>query len=177
MTGHSRYHAPPVSHPAGRFVWGDRLAAALWCLAWIAWAWGVHQGAGWAHAEGRWAALAGALCLLAVGAALWRQARSWPRGVLAWRAGQWFWQVDGATDGVPVAALQTALDLQSVCWLRLEGGAGVPRWLCLCRHDSPASWDDLRRAVWATRRGQGHRETGPGGPDGMGYISRPTPPP
>jgi len=164
MPGTTRYHAPPVSYPAGRCFWAGWGLLGLSLLLLGALAAAAGQGADPREhaAAARFLNLGLAGWVLVVTWAGWWWQRS-PRGQLLWREGQWQWALDGCGEPAPVAAVHVALDVQCVLLLRLEGAPRAPRWLWLERRRDVARWDDLRRAVWAARP--------------MGYISRPPQPP
>jgi hypothetical protein len=159
MPGSTRYHAPPVSYPAGRCLLEAWALLGLCLLLLGALAAAAGQGADpLVHAA--------AARFLALGVAGWGLVAAWaawvwrrsPKGQLLWREGQWHWLPEhqekgqGGAETLPVAALHLALDGQSVLLLRLDGARPLPRWLWLERRRDVARWDDLRRAVWAAQR-------------------------
>ena len=153
----TRYHAPPVSYPAGRCLLAGWALLGLCLLLLGALTAAAGQGADpLAHAA--------AARFLALGLVGWGLVAAWaawvwrrsPCGQLVWRAGQWQWLPEhkgqGGPEALPVTSLHLALDGQAVLLLRLKGARPLPRWLWLERRSDVARWDDLRRAVWAAQR-------------------------
>lgn len=147
------HHAPSVLYPVGRSRFLGRLVPALWLL-------GVLAAAGQAwHVGG----LTGPVLLTAgsallAGALAWWSVRQTPQGALRWNGEAWHWlpETVGDTLGEEVAPLATPpqvhLDLQQVLLLSLAPAGGRRLWLWLEKAQSPARWDDLRRAVFAERQ-------------------------
>lgn len=75
-----------------------------------------------------------------------------PTGHLSWDGQFWRWQSQHYTGGGAALALEVALDLRSVLWLRLENSDGAALWLWAEKSASPHSWRDLRRAVYCVAR-------------------------
>lgn len=68
------------------------------------------------------------------------------------RAGAWHWHTNGEEEGVRLEILESVLDCQSCVLLRLKGSNRRATWVWVERHRAPTRWDDLRRALIATRR-------------------------
>jgi toxin CptA len=139
------HSAPSVSYPVGRSRFAAGLLVILWLLgaATTAMGWAQAQAPGW-----RWGAAA--VLLVAVGVlAAWSWWRE-PSAILSWDGENWRWPAAGAGD---TAVPQVVLDLQRWMLLRRAGGSGT-NWLWLERARRPASWDDVRRAVYSRARPQ-----------------------
>lgn len=153
MPGMTRYHAPSVSYPAGRCLFEACWLLGLNTLVLATLA--VAAGAGADPFEHRRAALS-----LAVGACAWLALAGWagwrwrrsPVGQVLWREGQWHWWPKGQADPVVLKGVQLLWDGQSVVYLRLDAASGSAPAVWLERRRDGARWDDLRRAVWATRQ-------------------------
>ncbi|MEJ6024074.1 hypothetical protein [Ramlibacter sp. PS4R-6] len=133
--------APSVSHPVGR----SRFAAMACACAWLLAAAGVALWS--AQVQASPARLAGAGCVLAAaGLVAWRSWQRSPQGTLAWNGEGWSWAASPqAEGGMP----EPVLDLQQVLLLRWRPESGPVRWLWAERRAQPATWDDLRRAVYS----------------------------
>jgi hypothetical protein len=94
--------------------------------------------------------MVGAACALVAAAGIsWRSWLGSPAGLLAWDGEAWAWTA--SRDPEP-GTLQAVLDLQDVLLLRWHAASGVQRWLWAERRVQPATWDDLRRAVYSRAR-------------------------
>jgi hypothetical protein len=72
-----------------------------------------------------------------------------PAGRIAWDGGSWTWtRTAHPESGEP----EVVVDLQSVLLLRWSGEAGRRHWLWAERRMKPATWADLRRAVYSRAR-------------------------
>ena len=136
--------APSVTHPVGRSRVAGAAALALWLLAFAGvavWAWQVPASA--------WRMLGATSVLAAAGAIA---ARAWsmsPQGSLAWGSEGWRWSAR-CTAASECGEPEVILDFQGVMLLRWQG-AGV-LWFWVERRARPASWEDLRRAVYSRAR-------------------------
>lgn len=157
--------APSVVYPVGRCAFHGRLLLALSALGLATltgWAW---SDSGRFFREGFWAGLVlWALWAAWVFNAWWRT----PIGALHWdslaspfgdslRAGAWHWHLHRVEEGVPLQHLESVLDCQGFVLLRLKALDQRATWLWVERHRAPRHWDDLRRALMATRRRLGAR--------------------
>ena len=139
------HHAPSVSYPVGRCVWGRLLwlgPGAVGAIAWAAWGW---VGAPWAV----WSFMGVGLWLAHLAA--WRALRQ-QRGTLHWNALGGCWSHEDAVKA-DEGQVKAVLDLQNALLLRWQPltYAGLPasRWLWLARESQPSQWLALRRAVFA----------------------------
>ena len=156
-------NAPSVVYPVGRCAFYARLLMVLAGLS------GGALVAGWWHAWAvspsstehiRWA-LGGFGWLIWLLVAL-RHHQHLPSGMLKWDAqmasrqthahpGAWLWLDPGGAGGQAQVTPEIVLDGQNHLLIRLIALPGVPRWLWLERSAHPGRWDDLRRALVATR--------------------------
>jgi hypothetical protein len=154
MPVHAASLPRPVEYPAGvgRL---EVLPAAAAGLLWLAVqaAWLEHDR--WAPSGAWWFALCVGLVWVAV--LVWRL--QYPiQGRLGWlvddagRGGEWRWHSEAYRHGTPVTRIEWALDLQVAVLVRLHNAAGAGWWVWLHRRADPARWDDLRRALLASRR-------------------------
>ncbi|WP_395687177.1 hypothetical protein [Caenimonas koreensis] len=137
------HNAPSVTYPVGRSRFSGWLSLLLWLvgLASVLMWWNTAAAPGW---RGFAMALAVVVAGICAGVAWWRSAV----GQLHWDGESWQWTQHLATREGTVT---TRLDLQK--WMLLQWQAGdASRWLWLERSREPASWDDLRRAVYSRAR-------------------------
>lgn len=145
------HHAPSVLYPVGRSCFLGRWVPLLWVL-------GALAAVGQAWQTGGLTVpvlLTGGSVLLA-GAMAWWYVQHTPTGALRWDGEAWFWlpqplAADAFAEPL-VAPPQVHLDLQHVLLLGLRLPGQRPCWLWLEKPQSPARWDDLRRAVFAERQ-------------------------
>ena len=144
------HHAPSVQYPVGRSRFLVAGVVVLWLLGAFAAVGQVWQTGG----LGGRVLLTGGSVLLA-GAVAWGFLRKTPVGALRWDGEAWYWLPAALTPGACSEPLSTppqvSLDLQRVLLLSLNARGQRACWLCLERSQSPARWDDLRRAVFAQR--------------------------
>jgi hypothetical protein len=153
-------NAPSVVYPVGRSAFYGRVLVLLGALSLLTWfGWGATQL--WAfHQLGVW--LAGIVAWSTWVAWVWRSWRRTPVGQLRWdaqasrvddplRVGAWRWCRAVAEDGVPLLAVELALDLQTRALLRLRGADASSRWVWVERSGDASRWNDLRRALVRAR--------------------------
>lgn len=136
----------PLARPPRALGWGLAVLAGLAAAVQLLW---LLQGAG----PGPWPALSGLLLWLAACTGAWRCWRHWPQGRLEWDGAQWWLQrLHTARPGWQPLALRAApqvcCDVQDWLLLRVSLPARRDHWLWLRRASAPASWGDLRRAVY-----------------------------
>jgi len=151
------HNAPPVDYPVGRFAgwaWcGGVLGAALVIMM-------AERLAAWLqHADVQ---PVGGLLLASVSTVAWcltawRRWRHAPQGLLRWQPDAsglpgdgWFWCQGLRCEPCRVHGV---LDLGSSWLVRAtsDGRSAVPHWLWLSASQAPSRWQDMRRAVWASR--------------------------
>ena len=126
--------------PPRALGWGLAGLAGLAAAGLLAWA---QQGAR------PWSAVVGLLLWLAVGAGALRCWRQWPEGLLEWDGGQWWLQRGrGARPQALPAVPRVCWDGRDFLLLHASGRLRGGGWLWLHRASAPASWGDLRRAVY-----------------------------
>lgn len=154
MPVHAASVPRPVEYPAGsaRLERGAAaVAGALWLAVQAVWLW--HE---WWPPSGAW------WFSLCVGAG-WAVVLVWRfqhpvRGRLGWQVddagqgGEWRWYSEAYRRGTAVVRIEWALDLQIAVLVRLHNAAGLGWWVWLHRRADPSQWDDLRRALQASRR-------------------------
>ena len=145
------HNAPSVLYPVGRSRFLGRLVFVLWGLGVLAAAGQVWQVGG---LTGPVLLTSGSAVL--AGALAWWSLRQTPQGTLRWDGEAWHWLPETLREDKFSEPLTTSpqvhLDLQQVLLLSLVPAGSRRVWLWLEKAQSPARWDDLRRAVFADRQ-------------------------
>lgn len=157
-------NAPSVTFPVGRSASHTSVRIGLGALSGVALA--VAFGTSWIASPAplswlRWTPGL-ALWLAWLAADGWR-GKHQPKGMLKWDAqatplrleappGAWLWLAHGHDLRPETVRPEAVFDGQSRLLLRLHGGAWPwGQWVWLERATDPARWDDLRRALVASR--------------------------
>jgi hypothetical protein len=83
-----------------------------------------------------------------------------PQGTLHWEPrrvaeegakGAWSWTDRNCSEPLTLNSMERVLDLQGSVLLRFSGAGVGPRWAWVERRSSPGRWNDLRRALLASR--------------------------
>lgn len=144
--------APSVIYPVGRCAWLGWVLLALAALlltVWWAWWW-------FSASTGRLLPSLGGAACLAWCVVAWCSWRKPVAGQLHWDArfpgqddgptGRWLWHTEPGLVGIPLQSVAVVFDGQVLAWLRLQGPAQVPGWVCVQQTSDAARWNDLRRA-------------------------------
>ena len=157
------FNAPSVSYPVGRCAFYGWMLVGLGVSGWVAFA-GVQAMVYLERAASLTlvqTVLGLLLCAGWAGVAAWHWRQS-SQGLLHWdaagaplaretAAGLWRWQPVGRVRSADLAQVVTVLDLQSRCLLRARRQDGGSHWLWVERAQDPDRWEDLRRALVASR--------------------------